>query len=50
MKNGMPISDVTMPIGTIVPGIKALLTTELAERISAPDRAEAGRRTAGPRR
>ena len=34
MKNGMPISEVTMPIGKIVPGRSDLLTTELAERIS----------------
>jgi hypothetical protein len=50
MKNGMPMSEVTIPIGKTVPGMSDLLTTELADRMSAPDRAEVGRKNAGPRR
>ena len=44
MKNGTPISDVTTPMGNIAPGIRVLLTTELAERINDPVSNEAGRK------
>ena len=44
MKNGTPISEVTTPMGKIAPGIRVLLTTELADRINEPVSNEAGKK------
>src|SRR5690606_8452627 len=44
MKKGTPISEVTTPMGKMAPGIRVLLTTELADRINAPVSKDAGRK------
>ncbi len=42
MKKGTPMSAVTMPMGKRAPGMMDLESTEAAESMQAPHRAESG--------